>query len=145
LAIVSAVSGTTRDCLEARLQLNGQLVNVVDTAGIRADAECPLEREGIRRARDRAAEANLLLLVLDAGKLLELVGEVGRTAEMKEEEDTKKLTLLLPALLEEFAFDPERQQLIVCLNKADLVEEEAERRRVEKGGNGKTYYSIFLP
>jgi len=64
VAIVSDEPGTTRDVLEARLSLGGQLVIVTDTAGIRDDAGA-IEAEGIRRARVRASEADLVLYLSD--------------------------------------------------------------------------------
>jgi len=65
-AIVSAQAGTTRDVIEVHLDLGGYPVILADTAGIREGAD-PIEAEGIRRARARAAAADLRLLVLDAG------------------------------------------------------------------------------
>jgi tRNA modification GTPase len=64
-AIVSPFPGTTRDVLELHLDLGGFPVTVLDTAGIR-EADDPVEREGVRRAREQAAGANLVLWVLDA-------------------------------------------------------------------------------
>ena len=63
-AIVSPFAGTTRDVIEVHLELNGYPVTVLDTAGIRDSAE-PVEQEGVRRARARAAEADLVLWVTD--------------------------------------------------------------------------------
>lgn len=64
-AIVSARAGTTRDVIEVRLDLEGYLVLVADTAGLR-DTGDEVEREGVRRAIERAARADLRLLVFDA-------------------------------------------------------------------------------
>jgi len=63
-AIVTALPGTTRDLIEETIYLKGAKVRLIDTAGIRAP-ENPVEEEGIRRVRDRAAEADLILWVLD--------------------------------------------------------------------------------
>ena len=65
VAIVSPIPGTTRDALEARVVLGGVPVTIVDTAGLRETAD-PIEAEGVRRARARAAEADLVITVLDA-------------------------------------------------------------------------------
>jgi len=65
-AIVSPIAGTTRDVIEVHLDLNGYPVNLIDTAGIRESSDDPVEREGMRRARDQAARANLVLWVIDA-------------------------------------------------------------------------------
>ncbi len=64
-AIVSPHAGTTRDVIEVHLDLGGMAVTLLDTAGIR-DTEDPVELEGVRRARDRAAGADLVLWVEDA-------------------------------------------------------------------------------
>jgi tRNA modification GTPase len=64
-AIVSAIPGTTRDVIEVHLDLDGYPVTLLDTAGIR-DSDDPVEREGVRRARQRASEADLVLWVQDA-------------------------------------------------------------------------------
>jgi tRNA modification GTPase len=63
-AIVSPFPGTTRDVIEVHLDLDGYLVTLLDTAGIRESAE-PVEQEGVRRARERAASADLALWVVD--------------------------------------------------------------------------------
>ncbi len=63
-AITSEIPGTTRDIIEVRMDLAGLPVTLIDTAGLRSTAD-PLEAEGIRRARERAAAADLRLLVLD--------------------------------------------------------------------------------
>ncbi|HYA04374.1 MAG TPA: tRNA uridine-5-carboxymethylaminomethyl(34) synthesis GTPase MnmE [Xanthobacteraceae bacterium] len=63
-AIVSPYPGTTRDIIEVHLGLDGYPVTLLDTAGIRDSAE-PVEQEGVRRARERAAAADLVLWVID--------------------------------------------------------------------------------
>src|ERR1700719_3333743 len=63
-AIVSPFAGTTRDIIEVHLDLDGYPVTLLDTAGIRDSAE-PVEQEGVRRARERAAAADLVLWVID--------------------------------------------------------------------------------
>ena len=64
-AIVSETAGTTRDVIEVHLDLGGWPVVLADTAGLR-ESEDAIEQEGVRRARARAAAADLRLLVLDA-------------------------------------------------------------------------------
>lgn len=61
-AIVSAQPGTTRDIVECRLDLGGVPAVLADTAGLR-QTEDDIEREGVRRARARATEADLILAV----------------------------------------------------------------------------------
>ncbi len=64
-AIVSPTPGTTRDVIEVHFDMGGCPVTLLDTAGIR-DSIDPVEQEGVRRARERAAAADLVLWVLDA-------------------------------------------------------------------------------
>jgi tRNA modification GTPase len=63
-AIVSPYAGTTRDVIEVHLDVAGYPVTLLDTAGIR-DSDDPVEQEGVRRARARATEADLVLWVTD--------------------------------------------------------------------------------
>jgi len=67
VAIVAATPGTTRDALETRIVLAGVPVTLVDTAGLRETAD-PVEAEGVRRARARAAEADFRVCVVVAGE-----------------------------------------------------------------------------
>lgn len=64
-AIVSPIPGTTRDVIEVHLDLDGYPVTLLDTAGIRVSND-PVEQEGVARAQSRAAEADLVLWVVDA-------------------------------------------------------------------------------
>ena len=65
VAIVHEAAGTTRDVIEVTLDIDGVTVVVSDTAGLR-ETEDAVEREGVRRALDRAASADLTLLLLDS-------------------------------------------------------------------------------
>jgi tRNA modification GTPase len=95
VAIVSPHAGTTRDIIEVQLDLDGYPVTVIDTAGIR-ETDDPVEQEGVRRARSRAAEADLVLWLTDADDVsieqgaapawrvrnkIDLVGEPSRSEE----------------------------------------------------------------
>jgi len=64
-AIVSARAGTTRDIVEARLDLAGVPVTLSDTAGLR-EASDEIEAEGIKRAEARAEQAQLVITVFAA-------------------------------------------------------------------------------
>ncbi|MCA3323296.1 MAG: tRNA uridine-5-carboxymethylaminomethyl(34) synthesis GTPase MnmE [Roseomonas sp.] len=64
-AIVSARAGTTRDIVEARLDLAGVPVTLSDTAGLR-EAGDEIEAEGIKRAERRAQEAQLVITLFAA-------------------------------------------------------------------------------
>jgi tRNA modification GTPase len=64
-AIVTATPGTTRDLVTDRLSLGGIPVELVDTAGLR-EAKSEAEVIGIRKSREALAEADVVLVVLDA-------------------------------------------------------------------------------
>ena len=64
-AIVSDIAGTTRDVIEVQMDLDGFAVRLIDTAGLRAAGDV-IEAEGVRRARQRAADADLRLVLADA-------------------------------------------------------------------------------
>jgi tRNA modification GTPase len=66
-AIVTAIAGTTRDVLREVITLDGMPLHIIDTAGLRDSAD-EVEREGIRRAHQEIAKADLLLLVSDASQ-----------------------------------------------------------------------------
>ncbi|WP_180106592.1 MULTISPECIES: tRNA uridine-5-carboxymethylaminomethyl(34) synthesis GTPase MnmE [unclassified Acinetobacter] len=63
-AIVTDIAGTTRDVLHEKISLNGLLITLTDTAGLRETGDI-VEKEGIRRAIKEIEQADLLLLVYD--------------------------------------------------------------------------------
>ena len=65
-AIVSPHAGTTRDVIEVHLDLHGYPVNLLDTAGFNEASKDPVELEGMRRARDVMARADLVLWMTEA-------------------------------------------------------------------------------
>lgn len=67
-AIVTAIPGTTRDTIEEYYVLDGLPLKLVDTAGIR-ETEDIVEKAGIERSRAALADADLVLLLLDAAEL----------------------------------------------------------------------------
>jgi len=73
VAIVSDIPGTTRDVVEVRLDLGGYPVIVADTAGLRDTGES-IEAEGVRRAKARAQDGDLILLLLDGSAAHPLTG-----------------------------------------------------------------------
>jgi len=94
-AIVHEMPGTTRDLLEGFMNMGGYPLKLIDTAGIQG-TEDPVEREGISRAKTAAAEAQLLILVMDGS--VQLAAEEYEMAELVNAE----------------------QGLVVVINKADL-------------------------
>ena len=66
-AIVHETAGTTRDVIEVRLDLAGHTVTLADTAGLR-ETDDAIEVEGVRRARQWAEQADLVVAVFDAAR-----------------------------------------------------------------------------
>jgi len=99
-AIVTATPGTTRDLVTERVAIGGIPVNLVDTAGLREAAD-EAESIGIQKSREALAEADIVLVVLDAS-----------ASEMSEEQE------LLVTL--------EGRKFIAVRNKIDLVSQAAE-------------------
>ena len=95
-AIVTAIPGTTRDVIEESIDLDGVMIRLIDTAGLR-DTEDIVEQEGIKRTRAAQDEADLLLVVVD--------GSVPLTSDDRE---------LLNAVRD--------RKHVVVLNKADLAD-----------------------
>lgn len=71
-AIVTPIAGTTRDLIRETIQIDGLPIHIVDTAGIRNDADL-IEQEGIKRAKEQQALADRILLVIDCSKPLSQV------------------------------------------------------------------------
>lgn len=63
-AIVTSYSGTTRDIVEGEININGIILHLIDTAGIR-DTDNPIEKIGIEKSLEYLDKAELILLVLD--------------------------------------------------------------------------------
>jgi len=74
-AIVTAVPGTTRDALREPIQIEGVPIMVVDTAGLRESRD-EIERLGMARTRHELERADVVLVVLEAGKLEAPEGEL---------------------------------------------------------------------
>ena len=110
-AIVSPYAGTTRDVIEVHLDLAGWPVTLLDTAGIR-ETDDPVEMEGVRRARTRAAAADLVLWVVDSRDL----PNSGAAASANEAESTGKAGSRPPTWL--------------IRNKIDLIEGDAQRNEL---------------
>ena len=93
-AIVTEIAGTTRDALHESINLHGISLNMIDTAGIN-DTQDVVEKIGVERAKKYAAEADLILYVVDA-------------SEDFDEDDQEIISLL------------NGKKAIILLNKSDL-------------------------
>jgi tRNA modification GTPase len=89
-AIVTPIPGTTRDVIEEVLNIHGIPVRLMDTAGLRKAAMNSIEREGVRRAKERVADADLVLLMIDGSRKLDEDDE-----EIFREIDAKKKVVVL--------------------------------------------------
>jgi tRNA modification GTPase len=69
-AIVTPIPGTTRDVIEEVLNIYGIPVRLMDTAGLRKPADS-IEQEGVRRAKERVADSDFVLLMLDGSRTLD--------------------------------------------------------------------------
>lgn len=83
-AIVTEIPGTTRDTVEEKVNLGGVMLRLIDTAGIRETDDC-VERLGVERSLAAAAQADLILAVID-GSVEEEGGQelILKTAEQAE-------------------------------------------------------------
>lgn len=68
-AIVTEIAGTTRDSLEERIEAEGLLLNLIDTAGIR-ETDDKVEKLGVDRSRDIAGRSDVVLFITEAGREL---------------------------------------------------------------------------
>ncbi|MBV8461242.1 MAG: tRNA uridine-5-carboxymethylaminomethyl(34) synthesis GTPase MnmE [Candidatus Eremiobacteraeota bacterium] len=68
-AIVSDIAGTTRDIVEDRIAIDGVVLRLRDTAGLRATRD-PVEAEGVNRALAAIAQAQLVITVIDVSRAL---------------------------------------------------------------------------
>jgi tRNA modification GTPase len=69
-AIVTPIPGTTRDVIEESLNINGIPVRLMDTAGLRKAMDS-IEQEGVRRAKERVADADFVILVIDGSRAID--------------------------------------------------------------------------
>ncbi|XP_028443168.1 5-taurinomethyluridine-[tRNA] synthase subunit GTPB3, mitochondrial isoform X2 [Perca flavescens] len=114
-AIVSPIAGTTRDIVETALDIGGFPVLLSDTAGLRESLDL-VEREGVRRARERVEQADLTLVVVDC---TDLPSDAQQAAAFLQDH----LRRVLPNQEQpETVFPADR--LLLVLNKTDMLPEE---------------------
>ncbi|XP_026179583.1 5-taurinomethyluridine-[tRNA] synthase subunit GTPB3, mitochondrial isoform X3 [Mastacembelus armatus] len=118
-AIVSPIAGTTRDVVETALDIGGFPVLLSDTAGLRDSLDL-VEKEGVRRARERVEQADLTLVVVDCAHL-------PCNAQQAAVFLWEHLRSILPTQEQtDTAFSADRYLLV--LNKTDLLPEDQRQR-----------------
>jgi tRNA modification GTPase len=70
-AIVTPIPGTTRDVIEEVLNIHGIPVRLMDTAGLRKPVDS-IEKEGVRRAKERVADSDFVLLMIDGSQEIDV-------------------------------------------------------------------------
>ena len=98
-AIVSAIHGTTRDVIEDTTLIKGQLFRFIDTAGIRNTTDA-IENLGIERTFQKIEQSSIVLWMIDAVDALQQIKEIGN----------------------DIFHRCKNKQLIIVLNKVDLIE-----------------------
>jgi tRNA modification GTPase len=88
-AIVTPIPGTTRDIIEEVLNVNGIPVRLIDTAGLRKATDT-VEQEGVKKAKERVAESDLILLMVDRSRPIDIDDE-----EIFEEVKRKKKVVVI--------------------------------------------------
>lgn len=88
-AIVTPIPGTTRDIIEEVLNVNGIPVRLIDTAGLRKATDT-VEQEGVKKAKERVAESDLILLMVDRSRPIDIDDE-----EIFEEVKRKKKVVVM--------------------------------------------------
>lgn len=108
-AIVTNIAGTTRDIVEGQISINGILLNIIDTAGIR-DTEDIIEAMGVEKSLKIMEEADLILFMLNNNE--ELTNDI---KELLERISDKKYLVLINKIDLENKLD--RQELKVNMNR----------------------------
>jgi len=88
-AIVTPIPGTTRDVIEEVLNIHGIPVRLMDTAGLRKSEDL-IEHEGVRRAKERVADSDFVLLMLDGSREFD-----DTDREIFEETEAKKRVVVI--------------------------------------------------
>lgn len=120
-ALVSPTPGTTRDWIEAWIEMQGIPVRLIDTAGVR-QAEDPLEAEGVVRSRRISDEADLLVLVRDATSTGARPGEAWGASGIQSDRKVGS-----PGSAEAVLVQGDGgQRVLEVLNKGDLANERSD-------------------
>ena len=137
-AIVTDIAGTTRDVLRETIHINGMPLNIIDTAGLH-ESQDVVEKEGIRRAIDAIAKADVVLMMYDAQD------QSPDFSVLPETVNPKKLLIIknkidLTGEKVERTVESHRTQLSICakdIKGIDLLKQElADRAGLDSGAEG---------
>jgi tRNA modification GTPase len=92
-AIVSNIAGTTRDVIEETLNIDGILFRLIDTAGIRDNAE-EIEAMGIERSREKIVQAKIVLCLADSSVPNSIEEVLNWAKEIQENHPDKKIVIV---------------------------------------------------
>jgi tRNA modification GTPase len=92
-AIVSNIAGTTRDVIEETLNIDGILFRLIDTAGIRENAE-EIEAMGIERSREKIVQAKIVLCLADSSVPNSIEEVLNWAKEIQENHPDKKIVIV---------------------------------------------------
>ncbi|XP_044764628.1 tRNA modification GTPase GTPBP3, mitochondrial [Coccinella septempunctata] len=116
-AIVTPISGTTRDIIEIKLDISGYPVILSDTAGIREDSDDPIEKEGMKRAIDQVETAELVILMMVAHDYYSWI----KANKLSTLSDYMKLHLEMLGLEKVYSdYKQNKKRIIPVINKVDL-------------------------
>lgn len=103
-AIVSPIAGTTRDYIEANFFIEGQKINLIDTAGLRESTDL-IEQMGVERSKAKSKHADLILWVVDSTENLDNL-----------------ISNAPPIIIDRLKSDPEK--IFLIMNKSDLLDDD---------------------
>ena len=122
-AIVTPIPGTTRDVIEEVLNISGIPIRLMDTAGLRKAGDS-IEQEGVRRAKERVADSDFVLLMLDGNREID-TDDIDIFKEIKEKKkvvvvnkNDLPLKISIEVVKKEFPEDP--VIFISCIKKEGI-------------------------
>lgn len=131
-AIVTNIAGTTRDTIEAEINIGGIVLHLIDTAGIR-ETDDIVEKIGVERSKKALYEAELVLLVLDSSEdlteediqLLEITKDKKRLIIGNKSDKDKRINLeelIFVSALHKEGFETLERKILKLLELSDILD-----------------------